>query len=1140
MKNARLKVLAAVMLMIGAAPWATAQTAGVTGTVADGTGASVAGAEVRIINVDTGLARSTTSNEQGQYSVPLLPPGPYRAVVVKEGFRQVSRTSIQLDVADTARLDFVLEVGSVADSVEVSADAPLLDTEGATIGKVVESRRISDLPLNGRNVLALTMITPGVKSNAGPTNSGFADRGLSLSEISVNGGPNALNQIILDGISSIQPVFADPTINPPVDAIQEFRVQSGTMSSEYGFTAGGVINLVTKAGSNQTHGTLYHFLRNSALDGRNTFSVTKPPFRFNQFGGALGGHVIKDKLFYFGNWEEWRYKRSVPLIASFPTLQQRTGDFSDLRDTAGRAIPIYDPSTTVANPSGSGFVRTPFPGNRIPASQLDPVSLAIQKYYPVPNRTPSDPFSNANNTEKNATETRSQRGVTARVDYRVSAKNNLYGRFSFFDYRTDGGTSGANIYPDDFMAKRYDVRPHYNYLLADTHTFTSTLVNDFRIGLARIDSWGQPGSFNGNYPEKVGLPAIVPQTHFPQVLNGLPQTTSGGRGVRGTVYWTFSEIMTKIHGNHSFRFGGDVRIAQGNNYQPRNPSGQWTFTSGLTGNPQSQGGTGSIYASFLTGAVSSAFADTHVGYSMQGYSTSFFFQDDWKVSRNLTLNLGIRHDFQPQPVERWNGMSNFDPFAKDPATGLLGITTFAGRDGQPRSFRQNDYNDFGPRIGFAYRLPGARTTVIRGGAAVFYPFIFHVGHFGGTAGFERTTTTYLPPGGNANLPAFQFRIGFPSAPIPPLGANLGAGGLLGSDVSWQESTGTTPRSQQWTLSLQHQLPGNWLVDVGYAGNRGVHFPAGGYDYNQLDPQNLSLGLALQQQVPNPYAGKVPGALGSATITRQQSLRPYPYYNSIGVRSPLLGSYTSQLLLISVERKMAKGVAFLFSYTGGKLMSDSITTPLNFGGAENVSFTGYQNGLYNRQVERSVDPSDVSSRGVISAIFELPFGAGRHFSSSNRVVNKLIGGWQANSIGTMQSGLPMVIRGANNFLADRPNSTGKSAKLDNPTAARWFDTSQFVNPPAYTFGNVGRALPDVRGPGTINWDLSLIKNTSLTERINLQFRAESFNFMNHVNLNGTGQQTFVAGANGTNSSGTFGVITSARDARTIQFGLKLVF
>ena len=295
------------------------------------------------------------------------------------------------------------------------------------------------------------------------------------------------------------------------------------------------------------------------------------------------------------------------------------------------------------------------------------------------------------------------------------------------------------------------------------------------------------------------------------------------------------------------------------------------------------------------------------------------------------------------------------------------------------------------------------------------------------------------------------------------------------------------------------------------------------------------GAALRQQVANPYAGQVAGALGGATITRLQSLRPFPYYNGISIRNPRLGAYNSHLFLLSVEKRMSKGLTVMLSFTGGKIISDSLANPVNFGAVEQVNQIGYQDGKNNRKLERSVDPTDVSQRGVISLLYELPFGKG-----SNAIMKKLIGGWQLNTIGIMQTGLPLVIGGATNFLANRPNSTGVSAKLnDGRTAQRWFDTDQFVNPTDYTFGTIGRALPDVRGPGTINWDLSAIKNTRIGERFNLQFRVEAFNFLNHVNL-GIPNGSFSAGANGKNINGAFGTITSARDSRNVQLGLKLIF
>jgi hypothetical protein len=465
---------------------------------------------------------------------------------------------------------------------------------------------------------------------------------------------------------------------------------------------------------------------------------------------------------------------------------------------------------------------------------------------------------------------------------------------------------------------------------------------------------------------------------------------------------------------------------------------------------------------------------------------------------------------------------------------LSGCTIYAGRDGQPRAFRNNDWNDFGPRFGFALDLSGNSRSVLRGGYGIYYPAQMWRENYGSPAGFAQTSTSY--PSSDANRAAFRLRDGFPFPVVQPQGAALGAQPFLGQNVSIDEADGQTPMSQQLSLNLQHQFGSSWLLDVGYSGNFGRNFTAGSYDLNQLDPQHLSLGLALQDQVVNPYAGLVPGAFGAARISRLQSLRPYPYYGTISIRNPRLGSFNSHMFIMSVEKRMARGLTALFSFTSGKLISDSLQTPVNFGPIEQASVTNYQNS-YNRRAERSLDPADVSQRAVVSVLYELPFGRG------SGALSRMVGGWQLNTIGVMQTGIPIMVRGASNNLADRPDSTGVSAKLENPTRERWFDTSQFINPVSYTYGNVGRVLPDVRAPGTINWDLSAIKNTRFTERINLQFRAEAFNFLNWVNLgipNAGAANSFVPGPDGRNRSGTFGTITTARDARNVQLALKLIF
>ncbi|MBC8167262.1 MAG: hypothetical protein H7Y20_15500, partial [Bryobacteraceae bacterium] len=747
-------------------------------------------------------------------------------------------------------------------------------------------------------------------------------------------------------------------------------------------------------------------------------------------------------------------------------------------------------------------------------------------FYPVPNRTPSDPFTNSNNFQQLGSEKRDMNQYTLKLDHRFTDKNTWFGRYSRFQHKTD---NGSNIYPNPVVSRRDDDLLTWNVLLSDTHVFTPTLLNEVRVSATRGQFPFVARSFGGDWPSQLGLPSIVPNATVPSINNGTPGFNTGTVGFRGSTNWQFLEQITKIFGGHTLKAGFDFRLLNGNNLQTTSPSGSYSFASGLTANPLSPAGTGSAYATFLLGEVSSASVTTHVGETQSAKNVSGYIQDDWKITRRLTLNLGLRWDLQTQPVERNNGTSNFDPSCRLP-NGLTGCTVYAGVNGQPRAFRQNDYNDFAPRFGFALDVFGNSRTVLRGGYGIFYPAQFWRENYGSAAGFAQTSTVYNPS--DANQAVFKLSSGFTTAPVLPQGAALGPSAFLGTNVSYDEKNGQTPMSQQFSFSLQQQMPGNWLIDAGYAGNLGRNFTAGSYDLNQLDPKFLSLGLALQAQVPNPYAGMVPGSLGSATITREQSLRPFPWYGGIAVRNPRLGNFNSHLFLLSVEKRMARGLTALFSFTGGKVMSDSIQTPVNFGPIEQASVVGYQNG-YNRAAERSIDPADVSRRAVISLLYELPFGRG------SGLVNKLIGGWQANTIGVMQGGIPLLIRGASNLRADRPDSTGVSPKLDNPTRDRWFDTTQFVNPVPYTFGNVGRALADVRTPGTINWDLSIIKNTRFAERFTLQFRAEAFNFLNWVNL-GAPNVTFVPGTDNRNRSGSFGTITSSRDARNVQLALKLIF
>ncbi len=1171
MKSINLKPLfyALVLIFFGALNAFAQQGRGtILGSVTDQTGAVVPGAQIVITNINTNLEFTAVSNKDGAFNIPALSVGSYKVAVTKDGFKKYLRSGIVLEVDQKAQLNVALETGAVTDVMEVTGQGSLVDTTTATLGKVIENRRVQELPLNGRNAFSLVLLSPAVQSGAGPSASGFGDRGTQVSLIRINGSPLASNNISVDGLSSTNPYIPDVSINPNVDAVEEFKVQSSAMSAEFGFTLGGVVNLVTKSGTNNLHGTLYEFFRNNYLDANswanNRASRPIQALRYNQYGGAIGGPIRfpkkifgplgydgRDRSFFFYNYEGYQFITNASGFYTMPTAAMRGGDFSQLKNTAGTVIKVYDPLTTRANPSGAGFLRDQFPGNIIPANRLDPVSKNILAYYPLPNRTPDNANNNLNNYFGAVSNKRNLNNHTMRFDHRLTEKNNFSARYVYYKQFTDQGTS--NLYPDPLIRQRNDPYRGHNIVLTDLHNFSSNVLHEFRIGVARqIFDFAVASAFQ-DYPQKLGLPAIVPGDSFPGISNGLPGFQVGTIGRRGGVVGQLFDSVTWIHGNHSTKIGTEMRLTQANNLQRSAPSGNYNFSTTLTDNAAPVAGnridTGSSFATFLLGSVSSASVVRTLGESQTNKTFGGYINDDWRIRRRLSLSLGLRYDYQLYPYERNCGTSNFNPYATNPLNGLLGRTEFACKD-YGRAFTENNPRDFAPRVGFSLDVFGNQKTVVRGGFGIFFASL--VGQsaeaFESTNGFASTNTPYNPPGGNSLLAAFQFKDGLPSPSLFASGAAFGANLFaISNNAVFKEKKSPTPMSQQWNLSVQQQLKGGILLEAAYSANHGVHLLSGSYDLNTADPAKIrQFGLAgtLGNAVANPYAGKVPGTFGGATITQAQALKPYPYAPGISVRNPHQGNSNYHALLLSAEKRFSKGFSFLASYTWAKLIADSMYNPINFVGTEQGNVNGFQN-MFNRRNERGEEASNVPQRFVLSALWELPLGKGRKLNIENKFANAIVGGWQINTITTIVAGAPTVIRGASNGLADRPDWVGSlelpSGFTDtNPAAGvQWFNTAAFLNPALYTFGNTPNTISQFRNPGAFILDLSVFKTFTITEKLRLQFRGEAFNAPNHVNL-GIPNTSFSPNAAGVNQSSSFGRITSARDPRQLQLGLKLIY
>ncbi len=1082
-------------LMAGSAALAQVSTATLTGIVTDASAARIAGAAVQLSNQETGVSTRVSTNAEGEYTFALLIPGAYRLDVEAQGFRRHSRSGIVLEMGRTARLDMALELGAVAEVVEVKGTAPLLESESSTVGQFIENKTIIDMPLQGRRVGELL----GLMGH-----SVFIAGDVIRPRVSTGGGRGDQQQWIIDGVNAtnIALEVAQALFNPPVEAVQEIRVQQNSYSAEFGNSSSGVVTISTKSGTNDLHGNLYEFVRNDKLDARNFFSAGKAPLRWNVFGVAVSGPIRKNRTFFFTSNEWQRQRVGLTRLLTVPTPEQRTGDFSATLTAAGGLIRIYDPNSTRADPANPGrLIRDPFAGNVIPSSRIDPVAAKIVPLYPAPNQPPVN-LAGASNFNRNTANALDLTTWTSKVDHVFSDRDRVSVRFILHNFPTRNGVVFEEPAADP-NGNQADRRA-YSLVVNPIHSFSPTVLNDFRLNWQPRRYYYRTRGLGDGWPGKLGLRGVSDRA-FPQI------TAAGFTNLGGD---TQERIQIPIHDTHlvetlswfrrahSFKFGGELRLAHNGDRMRRAVSGQIGFGVQPTAQPN-VGNTGHAVASLLLGFPNSGqIRDSDLLDRTAKYFAGFV-QDDWKVSSNLTLNVGLRWETHTPRIDKNNRQNGFDAQAINPVSGTPGVVTFAGRAGLGPKVYNGDYNNFAPRVGLAWRPFGRTGWVVRSGYGVFFgPPL--PGTNNTSAGFEASGSFSTPD--NGVTAPFYLRSGFPDTSRRELGPGFGA--VRGGESVWLapefiEVNRRLGYTQQWNFGIQRNLGWETLLEASYLGTVG----------HKLNGPNTSI-----NQVPAESMGP-----GNAQVRR-----PFPQFGDVTSQAPMWGNSSYHGLNLKVEKRFTHGLNFLANYTFSKFIDD---VPA----AQEIGQMPAIQNVYARRAEKSLAGNDVRNRFVLSGVWETPAGKGRRWLSQG-APSMILGGWNVGAVLLLQAGSPYGLTTQTNTTNAFTPGPQRVNVLRNPALSasqqrtdRAFDTTAVAAPAPYTFGNSARAL--VTGNGIINLDLSLLKNHRWGERKNVQLRLESFNLLNHPNFEEPGRAL---------GSPAFGVISVARPARVMQLGMKLEF
>ena len=1166
MAGAMIKLWVAFIVLLLACTGLQAQTVtgAVLGRVTDPSNAPVPGAAVNLTNTATNESFKTLTGTAGDYEFPLVLPGQYRLVVSVEGFREFER-DFSLDVNQQARVDVTLTVGKVTEKVFVTGQAVVLETDTSSLGQVVETHQVADLPLNGRNPFALVALTPGVTA-LGYFGAGLnAGRGALLAAAANNfqssGGITGSNEILLDGLPITVCCQGQPAMIPSIDVISEFKVQTDVSAAEFGRTSGGILNIISKTGGNSLHGTIYEFLRNEKLDANDFFSNLsgiepipgrtdlRPPLRYNQAGFSVGGPVVipklydgRNKTFFFGGFERTWVRKTEFSSFSVPTMAMRSGDLS------ASPSPVYDPTTTKPDPSNPGqYLRTAFANNQVPVSQ---VAASYLNLYPTPTTSGIvDNFSAVAPRIENETQ------GNVRVDHYFTQSFRSFVKFGI----DNNGHLEPNFWKSIATPSGYTQNVGGKAFVWDNSlTLTPNLIADLRTGFAWQTNYREPYS-NGTNLVGLGFsPSYVDQLQA-QFLPPAYVTGFDGPAENSNQAWSHytsvaAASITWVHHRHTIKAGWDGRLERDSNESLSAPSGEFyygaTFTNGPNPFNAVQPGAEAYlsFASFLLGIPNGGDQYFSDAWSVQNFYNALYIQDDFKVTPKLTLNLGLRWDIETGVSERHNRIAWLDPSASNPLAAetnlsFTGAVQFACQKGNPCQRWETAWKNPGPRVGFAYSL--TNKTVVRGGYGIYYLPTMQRMFITSNPGFQ-VLNEYVASL-NGVTPIASLSNPFPLGLNHLEGAALGPLTAVGGDVDGNIYKTPLSYLQQWNVDVQRQLPGNIVVDAAYAGNHGLRLPI----FQNLDslnptyygaPGDQTRVAQLVSTVPNPFYNLITtGALSTSTVQYQQLLLKYPQFTSF-TGDALAGGYNLyDALELRVRRPFAHGLALQAAYTWSKNIGDINNNTTSF---IDTGSPAYQYDL-NQQNERSVIPSDVKHTFVTSVIWEVPYGRGKKYGSNlSGPLNVLAGGWQMNAVVTVHSGFPQNITdaGAPLYAGSRPNlvqgqplttSGSITDRLGGSNSAQgYINPAAFSMPESFQFGTTPRLLDGLRSPGARNLDFSLFKEFNIREHLTLQFRAESFNFLNYVQFGTPGTTYGIPG---------FGVIGSqANDPRTMQLALKLIF